>query len=103
MREKLNFVDELRDRALYNIQNQKHLMVCTYNRRVKNKQFKSGDLVLRLYSITHPKDKDKLGRKWEGPYRIRMVIGLGTYESEKLNGNVIPCTWYASDMKKYYV
>ncbi|GAA0146205.1 hypothetical protein LIER_06215 [Lithospermum erythrorhizon] len=84
-------------------QKYKHLMARTYNWRVKNKQFKIGDLVLRLYSITHPKDKDKLSPKWEGLYRINRMIGPRTYELEKLNGDVIPRTWHASNLTKYYV
>ncbi|GAA0166096.1 hypothetical protein LIER_40118 [Lithospermum erythrorhizon] len=76
MREQLNFVDELRDRALYKMQKYKHLMARIYNRRVKNKLFKVGDL---------PSD-------WSG-----------TYELERLNGDAIPRTWHASNMEKYYI
>ncbi|GAA0144277.1 hypothetical protein LIER_35900 [Lithospermum erythrorhizon] len=61
------------------------------------------DLVLRLYSITHPKNKDKLSPKWEGPYRISKMIGPGTYKLEKLNVDAIPRTWHASNLTKYYV
>ncbi|GAA0167469.1 hypothetical protein LIER_22397 [Lithospermum erythrorhizon] len=78
-------------------------MARTYNRPVKNKQFKVGDLVLRLYSVTHPKTKDKLSPKWEGPYRISHILGLGTFEHETMNGEVIHRTWHASNLAKYYV
>ncbi|GAA0169694.1 hypothetical protein LIER_40810 [Lithospermum erythrorhizon] len=103
MREQLNVVDELRDQAFYQMQKYKHLMARIYNRRVKNKKFKVEDLVIRLYSITHPKDQGKLSPKWEGPYRVKRVTGPGTYELEKLNGDAIPCIWHASKLAKYYV
>ncbi|GAA0161512.1 hypothetical protein LIER_17810 [Lithospermum erythrorhizon] len=103
MKEQLNFLDELCDQALYKMQKYKYLMAHTYNRRVKNKQFKVGDLVLRLFSITHPKDKDKLSPKWEGPYRVSKRIGPGTYELEKMNGDPIPRLWHPSNLTKYYV
>ncbi|GAA0166312.1 hypothetical protein LIER_40166 [Lithospermum erythrorhizon] len=103
MREQLNFIDEMHDRALYKMQTYKHLTARTYNRQVRNKQFKVGDLVLRLYSITHPKERDKLSLKWEGPYRISRMIGPGTYELERMNGDPVPCTWHASNLTKYYV
>ncbi|GAA0155331.1 hypothetical protein LIER_13085 [Lithospermum erythrorhizon] len=64
MREQLNFVDELRDQALYQMQKYKHLMARTYNRR---------------------------------------MLGPGTYELERINGEVIPRTWHASKLAKYYV
>ncbi|GAA0182963.1 hypothetical protein LIER_30467 [Lithospermum erythrorhizon] len=31
------------------------------------------------------------------------VIGPGTYELEKLNGDMVPRTWHASNLEKYYV
>ncbi|GAA0140580.1 hypothetical protein LIER_01896 [Lithospermum erythrorhizon] len=52
IREQTNFVNELRDRAFYKMKKYKHLMARTYNRRVKDKQFKVGDLVLRFYANT---------------------------------------------------
>ncbi|GAA0161091.1 hypothetical protein LIER_39162 [Lithospermum erythrorhizon] len=78
----------------------KHLMARTYNQRMSNKQFKVGYLVLRLYSITHPKDRDKMSPKWEGPYRISRMIGPGTYKLERMNGDRIPRTWHASNLVK---
>ncbi|GAA0169923.1 hypothetical protein LIER_24301 [Lithospermum erythrorhizon] len=76
MRERLNFVDP---------------------------QFKVGDLVLSQYSITHPKNKDKLSLKWEGPYRMSRILGPGTNELEQMNGETIPRTWHASNLAKYYI
>ncbi|GAA0173157.1 hypothetical protein LIER_26830 [Lithospermum erythrorhizon] len=70
---------------------------------VENKQFKVEDLVLRLYSVTHPKNKDKLRPKWEGSYRISLVLGPGTYELERMNFDAIPRTWHAFNLSKYYV
>ncbi|GAA0150408.1 hypothetical protein LIER_09357 [Lithospermum erythrorhizon] len=55
------------------------------------------------YSITHSKDKDKLSPKWKGPYRISRMLGPGTYELERMNGDAIPRTWHASKLVKYYV
>ncbi|GAA0139655.1 hypothetical protein LIER_01156 [Lithospermum erythrorhizon] len=56
-----------------------------------------------LYSVTHPKNKNKLSPMWEGPYRISRMIGPDTYELEKMNGDVIPHTWHASNLSKYYI
>ncbi|GAA0152329.1 hypothetical protein LIER_10839 [Lithospermum erythrorhizon] len=101
--EALNFTDELRDRALYKILKYKQLLARTYNRRVKNRQFLVGDLVLRLFSASHPKDQRKLSPKWEGPYRIKRILGPGTYELEDLDGKPIERTWHASKLCKYYM
>ncbi|GAA0154547.1 hypothetical protein LIER_12494 [Lithospermum erythrorhizon] len=51
--------------------------------------------------ITHPKNKDKLSPKWEGPYRMSRRLGPGTYELKRMNGEAIPRTWHASNLAKY--
>ncbi|GAA0143096.1 hypothetical protein LIER_03857 [Lithospermum erythrorhizon] len=78
-------------------------MARTYNRRVKNRQFRAGDLVLRLCSASQPKEKCKLILKWERPYQVKKVIGPSTYELEDLDGKAVPRTWHASKLCRYYV
>ncbi|GAA0153419.1 hypothetical protein LIER_37671 [Lithospermum erythrorhizon] len=101
--EYLNFTDELKDETLYKILKYKHLMALSYNRRVKTCQFHAGDFVLRLCSASQPKEQRKLSPKWEGPYRVKRVIGHHTYELEELNGKLVLRTWHASKLCKYYV
>ncbi|GAA0174904.1 hypothetical protein LIER_28192 [Lithospermum erythrorhizon] len=101
--EALNFTDELRDQALYKILKYKQLLARIYNRRVKNRQFRIGDLVLRLFSTIHPKEQRKLSPKLEGPYRIKQILGPGTDELEDLDGKPIVRTWHTSKLCKYYM
>ncbi|GAA0166853.1 hypothetical protein LIER_21917 [Lithospermum erythrorhizon] len=103
VREQLNFTYELKDKALFKMVQYKHLMAHTYNRRVKNRQFQVGDLVLWMYAITHPNCKNKLSPKWEGPYKITKVVGPATYELSHLNGKLINHTWHPTKLRKYYV
>ncbi|XP_072077868.1 uncharacterized protein [Arachis hypogaea] len=44
----------------------------------------------------------KLTPKWEGPYRIKAVIGKGAYKLERLNGDEVPRTWNAANLRRYY-
>ncbi|GAA0139729.1 hypothetical protein LIER_01217 [Lithospermum erythrorhizon] len=85
LKEHLNFIDELRDKALFTMQKYKHLMARSYNRRMKGRQFRVGDLVLKLYSASHPR-----------------ILGPGTYELEKMDGKPVPRTWHASKLSKFY-
>ncbi|GAA0138844.1 hypothetical protein LIER_00510 [Lithospermum erythrorhizon] len=48
------------------------------------------------------KKQDKLNPKWEGPHKIRRVIGPGTYELEVLSGKTIKHTWHGIYLKRYY-
>ncbi|GAA0154611.1 hypothetical protein LIER_12544 [Lithospermum erythrorhizon] len=89
LREYLNFTDELRDEARYKILKYKCFLARAYNRRVKNLLFAVGDLVLRLFSASHPKEQSKLSPV--------------TYELRDLEGKPIPRTWHASKLSKYYV
>ncbi|GAA0143267.1 hypothetical protein LIER_03992 [Lithospermum erythrorhizon] len=73
-----------------------------YNRKVIVRQFKEIDPVLRLFKARKPKKQDKLNPKWEGPYKIRRVIGPGTYELEELSGKSIKHIWHGIYLKRYY-
>ena len=103
MREHLDLADELRDQALYKMVKYKQLMSRFYNRRVRTRQFREGDLVLRVLKSSQPTTHKKLGPRWEGPYRVKQVKGKGSYELEHLDGKPISRTWHAANLKKIYV
>lgn len=44
----------------------------------------------------------KLVPNWEGPYRVTLVVGIGTYYLEDLDKNVIPCLWNVNNLRCYY-
>ncbi|GAA0145625.1 hypothetical protein LIER_05778 [Lithospermum erythrorhizon] len=74
MKRELNFTDELRDQALFKRFQYKHLMARSYNRRVKNREFK-----------------------------VTKVVGPATYELSHVNGKPISHTWHATKLCKYYI
>ncbi|GAA0186489.1 hypothetical protein LIER_33777 [Lithospermum erythrorhizon] len=53
--------------------------------------------------ILQTKEAGKINPKWEGPYRVRRVIGPGTYELLELSSRVIKHTWHEIYLKKYYI
>uniref|UniRef100_A0A2N9EWG4 Uncharacterized protein n=1 Tax=Fagus sylvatica TaxID=28930 RepID=A0A2N9EWG4_FAGSY len=74
-----------------------------YDRRVKHREFKVGDLVLRKVTLaTKDPTQGKLGPTWEGPYRVVKFHRRGTYHLEKLDGDALPHPWNAEHLKKYY-
>jgi len=71
-----------------------------HNSRIKPRQFRDGDLVMRK---AHQYEmENKLSPKWTGPFRITEVLGNGTYRLETLEGGAIPRTWNATHLKFYY-
>ena len=58
-----------------------------YNSRVRHRDFKFGDLVLRkVMGAARDLTQGKLGLNWEGPYRITLWQRKGTYYLETLEG-----------------
>nr|XP_025678495.1 uncharacterized protein LOC112778389 [Arachis hypogaea] len=74
-----------------------------YNHGVIRREFTTDDLVLRRNDIGPPTPGEgKLAPNWEGPYRIKAAIGKGAYKLERLNGNEVPRTWNAANLRRYY-
>ena len=79
------------------------MMACYYDQRVKHREFKVGDLVLRKVTLT-TKDptQGKLGPTWEGPYKVVKFYRRATYHLKKLDGTALPHPWNVEHLKKYY-
>ncbi|KAL0355487.1 UNVERIFIED_CONTAM: Gag-Pol polyprotein [Sesamum radiatum] len=82
LKENLDLIEELREKAFIRMQRYKITMINSYNKRVKARNFQVGDLVLRRADTL--KLVGKLDPTWEGPYKITGIIGRGTYELEDL-------------------
>ena len=44
----------------------------------------------------------KLAPRWEGPYRVTTVAGMGAYYLEDMEERLLPRPWNISNLKKYY-
>ena len=73
-----------------------------YNRRVKKKMFRPGDLVLRKAEVSKPTEQEKLSPNWEGPYRVAETLRPGAYKLEYLEGMTVPQMWNIDNLKMYY-
>uniref|UniRef100_A0A2N9F5Z7 Uncharacterized protein n=1 Tax=Fagus sylvatica TaxID=28930 RepID=A0A2N9F5Z7_FAGSY len=103
LRSNLDLVDEVRDQAEARTRVYQQRMARYYDRRVKHREFKVGDLVLRKVTLaTKDPTQGKLGPTWEGPYRVVKFYRKGTYHLEKLDGDALPHPWNAEHLKKYY-
>ena len=78
-------------------------MTIYFNKKVIDKQFSIGDLVLRrVFLSTRDLGEGVLGPNWEGPYEIEAVIRSGVYKLARLAGGTIPRAWNAEHLRKYY-
>ena len=75
-----------------------------FNKRVKERIFQKGYLVLtvrRPMVMTH-KPKGKFRLKWEGSYVIETVYSNGVYRLSNPNGDMLMMPINGNFLKKYY-
>ncbi|KAL0434799.1 UNVERIFIED_CONTAM: hypothetical protein Sradi_0187800 [Sesamum radiatum] len=100
LRENLDLIEELREKAFLRTQRYKNIMINSYNKRVKIRIFQVGDLVLRRAEAL--KLVGKLDPIWEGPYKVTGIIGKGAYELEDPEGRPLSRPWNVHNLKKYF-
>jgi hypothetical protein len=71
------------------------------DRKVKLKNIEPGHLVLRR--VANPETVGKLQLKWEGPFLVVSSSIPGSYRLKDMDGNDIPRSWNADELRRYYV
>ncbi|XP_057756243.1 uncharacterized protein LOC130975465 [Arachis stenosperma] len=98
-----DLIDEAREMAHLTETALKQRMALRYNTKVLKREFEPNDLVLRRNDIGLPTPGvGKLAANWEGPYRIKEVMGKGTFKLERLDGKEVPRTWNANNLRRFY-
>jgi hypothetical protein len=72
-----------------------------YNKSVVQRELDIRDLVLKKDICT--RDKHKFSSPWEGPFVIVDVAALGAYVLAEVDGAMLPNTWNADQLCKYYL
>ena len=74
-----------------------------YKKKVRPRSFLPGDLVCRKLEAARPNEaRGALGPNWEDPVWVSQSLGNGTYKLETLDGELIPRTWNAENLRKFY-
>jgi hypothetical protein len=69
--------------------------------KVRLKNIKPGHLVLRR--VANPDIVGKLQLKWEGPFLVVSSSRPSSYRLKDMDGNDIPRSWNADELRRYYV
>jgi hypothetical protein len=72
-----------------------------HDRKVRLKNIKPGHLVLQR--VAKPDTVCKLQLKWEGPFLVVSSSRPGSYRLKDMDGNDIPRSWNADELRRYYV
>lgn len=100
----LDNLEETRLRALQNLEAYQARMSRAFDKRVKRRSFKEGDLILaviRPMNITH-KMQSKFEPKWEGPYIVKDVYSSGAYRIISPDGEYCPPPVNGKILKRYF-
>jgi hypothetical protein len=96
-----NLLEESRNTTLSNVCKYQAALKRYYNKSVVQRDLNIGDLVLKKYIST--KDKHKFSTTWEGPFIVVDVMAPGAYVSAEVDGGMLPNTWSADQLRKYYI
>jgi hypothetical protein len=92
----LDLFQEKRDRAQIAMSAYQERTTRYFNRKVKPRNFKVGDLVLRKVTLTtRDPTEGKLAPNYEGPYKVISCQRPGAYYLEDFTGKVFPRLWNA--------
>ena len=99
----LNMTNGLHEAAVVHIASYNQRITNLYNKRVRQRAFRAGDLVLRrFFENMTDLATGKFQPNWEGPYMILRVGAAGSYALNKLDGTPVPRMWNVMHLKKYY-
>ena len=99
----LDLAEEKRENALIRLGEYHRKAMKYYGRRVRERSFRVGDLVLRKVQMgTKEPNQGKLAPNWEGPYEVIEVIGKGSYRLVNHEGRQLPRLHNGMNLKKYF-
>ncbi|CAN1314902.1 Transposon Tf2-8 polyprotein [Linum perenne] len=96
----LDLLEERREDAAIRLVAEKEQLARRYNAHLRPHQLEEGDWVVRKVFRPIPQ-QGKLNANWEGPYKVREVVGPSTFKLERPNGEPIHKTWNAMHLRKY--
>ncbi|XP_064941125.1 uncharacterized protein LOC135594645 [Musa acuminata AAA Group] len=104
LRASLDVLEERRVDAHLKALSHQRAVARDYNRKVRPRPVRLGDLVLRRAEVSDPtRTRGKLAPKWEGPFRVTGVVRPGTYRLTTMDGSSLPRTWNIQNLKKFFV
>lgn len=96
----LDLIEEKRMQVTYQAERYRSQVARAYNKRVVPNSFQVGDLVLR--KVLPNDSRGKLGPKWEGPFHLESLTGIGMYYLRVIRGKVLARSWNMFNLCPYF-
>jgi hypothetical protein len=94
-------IEGIRLQAVENINKYQAETIKWRDRKVRLKNIKPEHLVLQR--VANPDTVGKLQLKWEGPFLVVSSSRPGSFRLQDMDGNDIPRSWNADELRRYYV
>ncbi|XP_077232627.1 uncharacterized protein LOC143869976 [Tasmannia lanceolata] len=102
LRANLDLLEEIREESRIRVAAYKQKVSNYHDSKIRPREFRTGDLVLRKAAVSKPTKVRKLSPTWEGPYRVKEVIRPGSYRLETLEEYLLPHAWNSKNLRNYY-
>ncbi|XP_077232129.1 uncharacterized protein LOC143866840 [Tasmannia lanceolata] len=102
LRANLDLLEEIREESRIRVAAYKQKVSNYHDSKIRPREFRTGDLVLRRAAVSQPTKIGKLSPTWEGPYRVKEVIRPESYKLETLEERLLLHAWNAKNLRKYY-
>ena len=96
-------LDEKRLKALYHIQGYQRRLRKAFDKKVRAKDLKLGDLVLKEIRAPVQDTNRKFKQNWVGPYIIKQIYSEGAVRLMDLDANPFTEPTNMDQLKKYHV
>ena len=96
-------MDEKRLKALYHTQGYQRRLRKTFDKKVRTKDLKLGDLVLKEIQASIQDANGKFKQNWVGPYIIKQIYSGGAVRLMDLDANPFTEPTNMDQLKKYHV
>ncbi|XP_075645543.1 uncharacterized protein LOC142616611 [Castanea sativa] len=101
--DQLCILDEKRLKALYHIQGYQRRLRKAFNKKVRTRDLKMGDLVLKEIRASNQDANGKFKQNWAGPYIIKQIYSGGAVRLMDLDANPFTKPTNMDQLKKYHV
>ncbi|CAL1387108.1 unnamed protein product [Linum trigynum] len=97
----VHLIEERREEALLRLAASKERIARYYNAKVRNRPIREGEWVLRR-NFKHIPSQGKFTPQWEGPYKVRKVVGPNTVKLSLPDGQDMSRTWNTMHLRRYF-
>ena len=99
----LALIDEKRARTQYHAQGYQKRIAKAFNKKVKHRNLKKGDLVLKVLRDETFNPRGKMKPRWSGPFIIKKIMLISATRIIDLDGEEMLCPINMDRLRRYNI